>query len=223
MTSSLDAQTRRAERNGRVLDLTKTEFDLLELLMMNAGIVLTRDTIYQRIWGYDFETSSRSLDVYVGYLRTKTEAGGEPRLLHTDARRRIRAQGAMSLRWRIALGLALIAAIVGTAAATGAYLSTAATARERRRRIARQPRTRDANIGPARTSAARRRALSSPGARSPVSCSPRPPRSSSAEDGAITQCIARRTDVAGRRADLAVGLGDHRFQTVAIDGNDIGC
>jgi two-component system response regulator MprA len=80
---SLDAQTRRAERNGRVLDLTKTEFDLLELLMMNAGIVLTRDTIYQRIWGYDFETSSRSLDVYVGYLRTKTEAGGELRMLHT--------------------------------------------------------------------------------------------------------------------------------------------
>jgi two-component system response regulator MprA len=80
---SLDAQTRRAERNGRVLDLTKTEFDLLELLMMNDGIVLTRDTIYQRIWGYDFETSSRSLDVYVGYLRTKTEADGEPRMLHT--------------------------------------------------------------------------------------------------------------------------------------------
>ncbi|HMK12432.1 MAG TPA: response regulator transcription factor [Acidimicrobiales bacterium] len=79
----LDAQSRRAERNGRVMDLTKTEFDLLELLMLNAGIVLTRDTIYQRIWGYDFETSSRSLDVYVGYLRAKTEAGGEPRLLHT--------------------------------------------------------------------------------------------------------------------------------------------
>jgi len=79
----LDAQSRRAERNGRVMDLTKTEFDLLELLMLNTGIVLTRDTIYQRIWGYDFETSSRSLDVYVGYLRAKTEAGGEPRLLHT--------------------------------------------------------------------------------------------------------------------------------------------
>ena len=79
----LDPQSRRAERNGRVMDLTKTEFDLLELLMLNADIVLSRDTIYQRIWGYDFETSSRSLDVYVGYLRTKTEAGGEPRLLHT--------------------------------------------------------------------------------------------------------------------------------------------
>jgi two-component system, OmpR family, response regulator MprA len=79
----LDPQSRRAERNGRVMDLTKTEFDLLELLMLNAGIVLSRDTIYQRIWGYDFETSSRSLDVYIGYLRTKTEAGGEERLLHT--------------------------------------------------------------------------------------------------------------------------------------------
>jgi two-component system response regulator MprA len=79
----LDPQSRRAERDGRVMDLTKTEFDLLELLMLNTGIVLSRDTIYQRIWGYDFETSSRSLDVYVGYLRTKTEAGGEERLLHT--------------------------------------------------------------------------------------------------------------------------------------------
>ena len=63
--------------------LTKTEFDLLELLMRNAGIVLERDTIYDRIWGYDFETGSRSLDVYVGYLRRKTEDGGEPRVIHT--------------------------------------------------------------------------------------------------------------------------------------------
>ncbi len=66
-----------------MIELTKTEFDLLELLMRNAGIVLSRDTIYERIWGYDFETSSRSLDVYIGYLRAKTEAGGEARLLHT--------------------------------------------------------------------------------------------------------------------------------------------
>jgi two-component system, OmpR family, response regulator MprA len=79
----LDPLGRTAERAGRALDLTKTEFDVLELLMVNAGIVLTRDTIYERIWGYDFETSSRSLDVYIGYLRTKTEAGGEPRLVHT--------------------------------------------------------------------------------------------------------------------------------------------
>jgi two-component system response regulator MprA len=79
----LDPQRRTAARGERELELTKTEFDLLELLMLNAGIVLSRDTIYDRIWGFDFETSSRSLDVYIGYLRRKTEATGEPRLVHT--------------------------------------------------------------------------------------------------------------------------------------------
>jgi two-component system response regulator MprA len=80
---TLDPQRRTAVRGGRPLELTKTEFDLLELLMLNAGIVLSRDTIYDRIWGFDFETGSRSLDVYIGYLRRKTEAEGEPRLVHT--------------------------------------------------------------------------------------------------------------------------------------------
>ena len=79
----LDPLGRTASRAGRPLELTKTEFDLLELLMVNAGVVLARDVIYDRIWGYDFETSSRSLDVYIGYLRTKTESGGAPRLVHT--------------------------------------------------------------------------------------------------------------------------------------------
>jgi two-component system response regulator MprA len=79
----LDPLGRTASRDGRPLELTKTEFDLLELLMVNAGVVLARDVIYDRIWGYDFETSSRSLDVYIGYLRTKTEAGGASRLVHT--------------------------------------------------------------------------------------------------------------------------------------------
>ncbi|HUI49710.1 MAG TPA: response regulator transcription factor [Acidimicrobiia bacterium] len=79
----LDPKRRQASRGGRELALTKTEFDLLELLMYNAGIVVTRDTIYERIWGYDFETSSKSLDVYIGYLRRKTEAGDAPRLIHT--------------------------------------------------------------------------------------------------------------------------------------------
>jgi two-component system response regulator MprA len=79
----LDPQRRQAWRGSRELDLTKTEFDLLELLMFNAGIVVTRDTIYERIWGYDFETSSKSLDVYVGYVRRKTEAEGGPRVIHT--------------------------------------------------------------------------------------------------------------------------------------------
>ena len=74
---------RAVRRGDREIHLTKTEFDLLELLMENPGIVLSRDTIYERIWGYDFETTSNSLDVYVGYLRRKTEDGAEPRLIHT--------------------------------------------------------------------------------------------------------------------------------------------
>jgi two-component system response regulator MprA len=79
----LDPLRRQVHRGERPIDLTKTEFDLLELLLHNAGIVLTRDQLYERIWGYDFETSSKSLDVYVSYLRRKTEEGGESRLLHT--------------------------------------------------------------------------------------------------------------------------------------------
>jgi len=80
---AVDPAARTVRRGDRAIDLTKTEFDLLELLVMNAGIVLSRDTIYERIWGFDFETSSNSLDVYVGYLRRKTEAEGEARLVHT--------------------------------------------------------------------------------------------------------------------------------------------
>jgi two-component system response regulator MprA len=79
----LDAEKRPAWRGDRELGLTKTEFDLLELLLFNAGIVVARETIYERIWGYAFETSSKSLDVYIGYLRRKTEAENEPRLIHT--------------------------------------------------------------------------------------------------------------------------------------------
>jgi two-component system response regulator MprA len=79
----MNVGTREVFRGDRRIDLTKTEFDLLELLMENAGLVLSRDTIYQRIWGYDFETSSNSLDVYIGYLRRKTEVDDLPRLIHT--------------------------------------------------------------------------------------------------------------------------------------------
>ena len=79
----LDLRARTAHRGRRELILTKTEFDLLELLMLNVGIVLERDLLYDRIWGFNFETGSRSLDVYIGYLRRKTEEGGEPRVLHT--------------------------------------------------------------------------------------------------------------------------------------------
>lgn len=79
----LSPSQRRVWRGEREIDLTKTEFDLLELLVLNAGIVLDRATIHDRIWGYDFGPESKNLTVYMGYLRAKTEAGGQPRLLHT--------------------------------------------------------------------------------------------------------------------------------------------
>ena len=80
---SLDPAARRVFRGSREIELTKTEFDLLELLLFNARIVLPRHVIMERIWGYDFVTSSNPLEVYIGYLRRKLEAGGEPRLIHT--------------------------------------------------------------------------------------------------------------------------------------------
>ncbi|MBG01724.1 MAG: DNA-binding response regulator [Acidimicrobiaceae bacterium] len=79
----LDQRARRVERDGIRVELTKTEFDLLELLMHNAGIVLTRDSIYDLIWGYNFETNSKSLDVYIGYLRRKINLDGLQDLIHT--------------------------------------------------------------------------------------------------------------------------------------------
>ena len=79
----LDPATREVTRNGRPIELTRTEFSLLELFMHNPRQVLTRTIIFERVWGYDFGYASNSLDVYIGYLRRKTEAGGEPRLIQT--------------------------------------------------------------------------------------------------------------------------------------------
>jgi two-component system response regulator MprA len=79
----LDPLAHEARRGGRLLELTRTEFLLLELLMAHPRQVLTRATIFDRVWGYDFGPASNSLEVYVGYLRRKTEADGEPRLVHT--------------------------------------------------------------------------------------------------------------------------------------------
>ena len=80
---TVNAGTRQVHRGDREVYLTKTEFDLLELLLVNRRIVLSRDVIMDRIWGYNFETSSNPLEVYIGYVRRKLEAGGEPRLVHT--------------------------------------------------------------------------------------------------------------------------------------------
>ena len=79
----IDELARRAWRAERELELTKTEFDLLATLARNAGVVLDHATIYERIWGYDFGPDSKALQVYIGYLRRKTEEGGEARIVHT--------------------------------------------------------------------------------------------------------------------------------------------
>jgi len=79
----LDLASARARRGDRTLELTRTEQRLLELLLRNPEQVLPRDMIYERVWGHDISATSNSLDVYVGYLRRKTEEGGEPRLIHT--------------------------------------------------------------------------------------------------------------------------------------------
>jgi two-component system response regulator MprA len=79
----LDPGTREVRRGDRSMSLTRTEFALLELLLTHPKQVLTRSRILEEVWGYDFPTSGNALEVYVGYLRRKTEAAGEPRLIHT--------------------------------------------------------------------------------------------------------------------------------------------
>ncbi|APT92971.1 transcriptional regulator [Corynebacterium phocae] len=79
----LDADTREVSRGGRSISLTRTEFSLLQLLMENPRKVLPRNTILEEVWGYGFPSSGNALEVYIGYLRKKTEADNEPRLIHT--------------------------------------------------------------------------------------------------------------------------------------------
>jgi len=80
---SLDPVTREVHRGERVIELSRTEYSLLELFLLNPKRVLSREVIFDRVWGYDFGPTSNTLEVYVGYLRRKTEAEGEPRLIHT--------------------------------------------------------------------------------------------------------------------------------------------
>ena len=79
----LDPDTRAVRRAGRAIELTPIEFSLLELFLRNPRKVLTRASIFTQVWGFDFGPMSNSLNVYIGYLRRKTEAAGEPRLIHT--------------------------------------------------------------------------------------------------------------------------------------------
>jgi two-component system, OmpR family, response regulator MprA len=80
---ALDPVTREVRRGDRPIELSRTEYNLLELFLLNPRRVLTREVIFDRVWGYDFGPTSNTLEVYVGYLRRKTEADGEPRLIHT--------------------------------------------------------------------------------------------------------------------------------------------
>ena len=80
---TMNVTTREVRRGGRSIDLTRTEFTLLELFLRRPRRVLDRSFILEEVWGYDFPTTANSLEVYVGYLRRKTEAEAEPRLLHT--------------------------------------------------------------------------------------------------------------------------------------------
>ena len=79
----VDLAGRRASRDGVALDFSRTEFDLLEVLVRNAGVVLSRDQLYEAVWDGTLETDSKTLDVYVGYLRKKLEVDGRSRVLHT--------------------------------------------------------------------------------------------------------------------------------------------
>ena len=79
----VDPASRRVWRGDDEIDLSKTEFELIQLLVRNAGIVLDHSTIYDRIWGYDFGPDSKNLAVYISYLRRKLERDGEPKLIHT--------------------------------------------------------------------------------------------------------------------------------------------
>jgi two-component system response regulator MprA len=79
----LSPNTREVSRGGETIELTRTEFNLLELFLRNPRQVLTRSVIFERVWGYDFGFASNSLDVYIGYLRRKTEQNGRPRLIQT--------------------------------------------------------------------------------------------------------------------------------------------
>ncbi len=146
----LDPLAHEARRGGRLLELTRTEFLLLELLMRHPRQVLTRATIFDRVWGYDFGPASNSLEVYIGYLRRKTEAGGEPRLVHT-----VRGVGyvlrarAMSFRRRMVLLAAGAVAAAVVLASVVVYVRHAQrAARPDRRQPAPEAHARAAAGGP---------------------------------------------------------------------------
>ena len=126
---TLDLASARARRGERTLELTRTEQRVLELLLRNPEQVLPRDMIYERVWGHDISATSNSLDVYVGYLRRKTEEGGEPRLIHTVRGVGFRL-GDMSYRRRLMLSAALAVALAVALASVATYVFVRAQLRD---------------------------------------------------------------------------------------------
>ena len=114
--------TREVRRGSLSIELTRTEFSLLELFLRNPRQVLTRSIIFERVWGYDFGPTSNSLDVYIGYLRRKTEDGGCASPHPHRARRRVRASRVMTFRARIAVSAAAAVALTVVAASILLYL-----------------------------------------------------------------------------------------------------
>ena len=111
----LDPATRIVHRGGDPIELTRTEFALLELFLLNPRQVLTRSVIFERVWGYDFGFGSNSLDVYIGYLRRKTEGGGKPRLIQTIRGVGYALRERMSFRARLTLASAAAVAVAWSA------------------------------------------------------------------------------------------------------------
>ena len=129
-TSCSIASATPSHRGGRPIELTRTEFSLLELFLRHPRQVLTRSVIFDRVWGYDFGPASNSLEVYVGYLRRKTEAGGRAAAAAHGPRRGLRAAGAMSFRRRLLLACAAAVAGAVALAAVLAYALVRDTLRE---------------------------------------------------------------------------------------------
>ena len=131
----LDPSTREARRGGELMELTRTEFNLLELFMRNPRQVLTRSTIFERVWGYDFGFASNSLDVYIGYLRRKTEAGNRPRLIQTVRGVGYALRAAVSFRARMtllvtgAVAIAIVFASAGLSSSCATSCTRVSTAR----------------------------------------------------------------------------------------------
>ena len=151
----LEPGTREVRRGGERIELTRTEFALLELFLRNPRQVLTRSLIFERVWGYDFGLSSNSLDVYIGYLRRKTEVGGRPRLIHTVRGVGYALREPVTFRVRLAVASAAAVALAVALAAPLVYVAVRSelrgqvddgAARARLRRLApaaaqRSPRT----------------------------------------------------------------------------------